>query len=437
MNFDPVRKIADAVLYEGYVLYPYRASARKNQLRWQFGVLAPRSWSRAGGCEHWWRQTECLLECTAAARLAGKLRFLQIARRRVEIADAAGAFHPVARAEIEGTLHTSWEEGVEREVDFALALNPETAADAAVPFEFPAGTEVDAIGGAARIRRVQTALRGMLRIQAEPAAGARRLLKLRVREENLTPWTALDASRDDVVPAFLVGAHMLLGVEKAAFVSLLDPPGWAAEAASGCANVRTWPVMAGAPGDRSLILSSPIILEDYPQVAPESPADLFDAAEIDEILTLRTMTLTEQEKREARATDPRAAALIDRVERMPPEILRRLHGVIRNVHPSREDLANAPWWEAGADPEIDPIEVEGVAVGKGSRVSLRPRLNRADAQDMFLDGRVARVAGVFRDLDGNSYLAVTLEDDPAAELYQWHGRFLYFQPDEIVPMDRS
>ncbi len=77
------------------------------------------------------------------------------------------------------------------------------------------------------------------------------------------------------------------------------------------------------------MLSSPIILEDYPRVAPESPADLFDATEIDEILTLRTMALTDEEKREARATDPRAAALIDRVDNMPPEMLDRLHGAIR------------------------------------------------------------------------------------------------------------
>ena len=72
-----------------------------------------------------------------------------------------------------------------------------------------------------------------------------------------------------------------------------------------------------------------LFLYDYPQIAPESPGDLYDATEIDEILTLRTMTLTDEEKREARATDPRAAAIIDRVDDMPPEILDRLHGAVR------------------------------------------------------------------------------------------------------------
>ena len=115
--------------------------------------------------------------------------------------------------------------------------------------------------------------------------------KLRLREENLTPWTALEAGRDAVHDGVLVGAHALLGVEDGAFVSMVDPPRWAAGAIQSCSNVRTWPVMAGEQGERNLMLSSPIILEDYPQVAPESPADLFDATEIDEILTLRTMAL--------------------------------------------------------------------------------------------------------------------------------------------------
>ncbi len=239
--------------------------------------------------------------------------------------------------------------------------------------------------------------------------------------------------------SFFVGVHTLLGVEDGAFVSMVDPPHWAAGAAQSCTNVRTWPVMAGEQGERNLMLSSPIILEDYPRVAPESPADLFDATEIDEILTLRTMALTDEEKREARATDPRAAALIDRVDNMPPEVLDRLHGAIRYLRQVEEVRSpKPPWWDPAEDasvqPETDSVEVCGIALAKGSRVRLRPRLQRADAQDMFLDGRMARVEAVFVDVDNNNYLAVTLEDDPAADLYQSHGRFLYFQPDEVEPL---
>jgi hypothetical protein len=101
-------------------------------------------------------------------------------------------------------------------------------------------------------------------------------------------------------------------------------------------------VLIGDPDHRDVMLSSPILMDcDYPQVSPESPGDLFDATEIDEILSLRTLTLTDEEKREARATDPRAAAIIDRVEVIPREVLERLHGAVRSLHPMRTDRDGA------------------------------------------------------------------------------------------------
>jgi hypothetical protein len=86
-------------------------------------------------------------------------------------------------------------------------------------------------------------------------------------------------------------------------------------------------------------------------------------------------------------------------------------------------------------PETDAIEVDGVPVSKGSRVRLRPGTRRADAQDLFLMSRTATVEAVFFDVEGNNHLAVTLEDDPAADLHQWHGRYLYFAPDEVEPLE--
>jgi len=202
-------------------------------------------------------------------------------------------------------------------------------------------------------------------------------------------------------------------------------------------------VLVGEGGERDVVLSSPIILDDYPQIAPESPGDLCDATEIDEILTLRTMTLTEEEKREARATDARAAAIIDRVDSMPQEMLERLHGAIRHLRDAAPDrgaeTADAPWWNPGADASVDPekdsVQIGDATVAKGTRVRLCPGARGADAQDMFLAGRTAVVEGVFLDVEDKRYLAVTLEDDPAADLHQWHGRFFYFAPDEVEPIE--
>ena len=227
-----------------------------------------------------------------------------------------------------------------------------------------------------------------------------------------------------------------------------------------CTNDGVWPALA-SPDDR-VLLSSPIILEDHPQIAPESPGDLYDATEIDEILTLRTMTLTDEEKAEARATDPRAAAVIDQVDGLPQEQLDRLHGALRYLRtvtgegdgvapggPAMEDelpsyfTPDAPWWDPGADasvnPETDSVEIDGVTVARGSRVRLFPGrgqgARRTDAQDDFLRGRTATVEAVLLDVDGETHLGVIPDDDPdLAEISRWHGRFLYFTPDEVEPV---
>jgi len=78
-------------------------------------------------------------------------------------------------------------------------------------------------------------------------------------------------------------------------------------------------------------LSSPIILYDYPQIAPESSGDLFDGTEIDEILSLRIMTLTDEEKREMRESDVRARQILERTESLPVDQLMKLHGVLRGL----------------------------------------------------------------------------------------------------------
>ena len=459
--FAQARAVADAVLYEGYLLYPYRASARKNQARWQFGVLVPRPWSEAGPGEPSACQTECLLEPEETSTLHVLVRFLQVQAKTVEEADAGGTFREVDALRVDGVELLPWDEGVEQEVTVEAPLARLLQGELLVPFERPGGRRAEPVHDAAgrpagRTVRRRWPLLGAVRLGAERLEGPYGVVRLRARVENTSAWHDPAAGRDVALRRSLVAAHTLLAVDQGAFVSLLDPPEWAKPAAAGCQNLNTWPVLVGEPDRRDAMLSSPIILYDHPAVAPESAGDLYDATEIDEILTLRTMVLTDAEKREARATDERAAAILDRVDAMPPELLERLHGAVRYLgavegRPDTAPAASAaaaprgaepglvPWWDPGADttvsPGTDSVVVAGVAVAKGSRVRLRPGLRRADAQDIFLQGRSATVEAVFLDVDGNRHLAVTLDDDPAAaELQRWHGRFLYFSPDEVEPL---
>ncbi len=436
MSFELAQKVADAVLYEGYVLYPYRASATKNRLRWQFGVVAPQ-----GSGEPWEMQTECLIQPDGAPELDLRVRFLQVQARTVEESlDAEGtAFRPVESLTVGDRTLVTWEEGVERRLDAAAVPLDR---DKEIPIAAPAGREVEIVRAAdgrvaARIVRERWPVSGVIRVSAELEDG---LIKVRVRIENLGSYEGTD--REGALRRSLVGAHTLLAVRGGAFVSLLDPPPEAAAAAAGCANQHTWPVLIGAEGSRDVVLSSPIILYDHPAVAPESPGDLCDSTEIDEILTLRVMTLTDEEKREAIGTDERSRQIIERSDSIPPELFERLHGAVRSLEPAppravEKELAE---WEAFLNPpgmvppEEASIEVRGTRLAKGSRVLLRPS-RRADSMDLFLAGRAARVEGVYRDVEEAVYVAVSLEEDPASDLHSSHGRFFYFYPDEIEPLE--
>jgi hypothetical protein len=445
VNFDVAARIADAVLYEGYVLYPYRASAQKNRVRWQFGIVAPRAFSDATDSDPWWMQTECLVDpLTDAAAIDVRLRFLQVQARGVEQASEPGRFEPVTRMRVGDRDVIGWDEGIVRTHDLpGIALSDSLDQERAVPLSFSAGVETELVADGegvvrGRIARERWSIDACIRLSATRQG---RFIKFRLRLENATGWTAGDTDRDRAMRRSLVSAHLLLCVRDGSFVSMLEPPDELVDAIAGCANVRMWPVLIGTPGQRNVMLSSPIILYDYPAIAPESPQDLCDGTEIDEILALRVMTLTEDEKREARATDDRARDIVDRTDTIPRDVFERLHGAIRQLQPAAavpglvewEALLNPP---GTPPPQEDAVDIAGVRVTRGSRVIVRPA-RRADPIDMFMKDRVARVEGVYRDLEGSTHVAVVLADDPSGDLHAWYGRYLYYRPEELEPLKET
>jgi hypothetical protein len=425
---DIARQIADAVLYEGYLLYPYRASARKNQIRWQWGVLVPPAYAAAGHGEHATSHSEFLLEPGTDPVLQVRLRFLQLQHR-------SGGDGPVPE----------FDEAAEHEVDAVVSVSELVDKEHVVSVAVPGGTETTE-----GITRQRWPLQGEIRLSGRVLEGPYGVIQLSVEVVNTAEWADPEAGRHLALRHSLIAAHTVLAVTDGEFISLLDPPEWAKPAAESCRNERTWPVMVGEAGRRDVLLISPIILYDYPQIAPESAGELYDGTEIDEILTLRTMTLTDEEKAEARATDERARKLMDRVDSMPPEMLDKLHGAIRYLGETpgiRKEpdpietitTPGTPWWDPAADASVDPdtdsVTIAGVEVAKGSKVVLKPGSRRADAQDMFLEGLTATVEAVLLDVDGNTHVAVTIDDDPGAEISAAHGRFRYFDPDELEPLE--
>jgi len=442
VSIELARAVADAVLYEGYLLYPYRATSSKNQVRWQFGVLGPEGADRMGIGEDSRLSMQTLLRVPnsdpSSDHLTIHVRFLQVQQRRTERLDE-GLFIDVPELRVDQQRWFSWDEAVEVErahqVSFGELRDGQSWEVRADPGE--AIEEIHDHGGpvAGRLVRRRWGVRATVSARLEPVDS---LYRLTVAVANQT--SAAGMTSDVAVRHSLVGTHVIIEAPEshAQFVSVIDPPADAAKAAADCRQHRCWPVLAGPSGSTHLLLGSPIILYDHPEIAPESPGALFDGTEIDEILTLRVMTMTDQEKAEARATDPRAREIIDRCDQLSAAELQRLHGILRDPHSdSPFETGEVPWWDPAAgervQPEVDAVLINGVSVSRGSLVRVHPS-RRADAQDLFFADQVARVTAVLSDVDGGVHVALVLVDDPAAELHDWYGRYLYFAPDELEPL---
>jgi hypothetical protein len=343
VNLEQVKEIANAVLYEGYLLYPYRQSAIKNRTRWTFGVVYPREYSEANDAiEPWTMHTECLVEGKIDdISLDVTVRFLHLLLRTVVRPNLVNDDRLEANAS-EWSIANRFageplQEGIEREVNaLDLPLSDLLAHPRRVAIEFPAARVVEypANEATTEIIREQQAVAGAFILAAEQVDT--NLFKLSVEIENTTPETGTVTSRRDAVLfQSFVSTHTILQVHQGSFVSLLEPAEELQTFVKACQNLRTWPVLVGNEGERNAMLSSPIILYDYPQIAPESPGPLFDGSEIDEILSLRIMTLTDEEKEQMRQ-DERTREILERTEALTPDQFMKLHGTIRDLRPISE-----------------------------------------------------------------------------------------------------
>jgi hypothetical protein len=350
-----IEQIANAVLYEGFLLYPYRLTSVKNRHRWNFGVLYPQPFGRLNG-ERENAQTECLLEAGPNAVLDVKVRFLQLV-------DGSPVEREVVAAEMDLT-------GLTHRAHESL-------------FSFPA-------------------VEGKLEVRAAMISAG--VFRVTACISNLGQFSG--ESRDEALARSLISTHVALTARGGSFHSLFDPPEPLQTAAAQCNNVGLWPVLVGR--DNTQVLSAPIILYDHPRIAPQSPGDLFDGTEIDEILTLRIRTLTDQEKQEMRATDPRTRSMLERSEALTSVELSRLHA------PMQRDL--------------------DVQFKKGDRVRLQPR-RRADIFDIVLAGKLATVMSVEHDLEDGVHLCVKVNEDPGRDLglEGKPGHRFFFGADEVEP----
>jgi len=329
---DRVREIADAVLYEGYVLWPYRRSAMKNRQRWTFGGVYPRDWSEQHPDDAATMQTEVLVEGGDDASVRVSVRFLHVVRREVARRTADGGLALVDELTVGAERHLAWDEAAERELIappatlHALGRTP-LVMNIDIPAERLEEPLHNADGSkAGAITRSWEPLAGSVEIAARPLRPG--LHRVTVRIDNATLCSG--PTRDEVMRRTFCSTHTVVEAERAELVSLTDPAEELREEAAACRNRGTWPVLAGEVGDRSTMLSSPIILSDYPEIAPESPGDLFDGGEIDGMLVLNILALTDEEKAEMRDSDPKTREILERTEALSNDELMNLHGAVRD-----------------------------------------------------------------------------------------------------------
>jgi hydrogenase maturation protease len=468
MNLARVDAIVRAVLYEGYILYPYRSSSVKNRQRWTFGGIYPRGYEAMDKTSAATMRTQCLLRDDGCAAVEVHVRFLHLLKRDIgKLVEPAmelptegePAYSKVAFLQIGERRFQEWEEAVERDVTAsALSVASLSERPARIPFSFPGQRVLEPICETDGLV-VGTLIRGSAAIEGEIVIAAQQVMpsifQLTVRIDNLTPCQAAEADmRDAAQQRAFASTHTILGITGGAFISLLDPPESLAAAAAGCDNQGTWPVLAGEEGETDIVLSSPIILYDHPQVAPESPGDLFDGTEIDEILTLRILAMTDEEKREMLATDERARAVLERTEALTAADMQRLHGTMRNPRfgmgpddrmPKGERaqggnqavvgqavVGQAMVGQGLAGPQLAYLNTGGVDLKVGDRVRLRPKPG-GDVMDLVLKDEIAIIEAIERDFEDRIHVAVVIEADPGREFgfERMPGHRFFFSPEEL------
>lgn len=331
MNRELAAQIADTIMYEGYMLYPYRPSAIKNRQRWTFGILYPPQYDEVrAGTERSQMHAECLLKTSGKAVVQVRVRFLQLITKQV-VERADQTFKSVPSLLMNGHLIESWDECVERSAQLEL---PVEVTAHSIEFSFPASNRSESLLNSAgevvaNTIRTQHEVGGRLCVSAEKIRDD--VWKLRIDVVNTSAQTFDSGNRNEALMRSMLTAHCLVASVGGEFISLLDPPEDLREAALSCVNVGNFPVLVGDHGERDMMLCSPILLYDYPQIAPESAGDFFDATEMDEMLTLRVMTLSDDEKK-AMVGDDRMRKLLERTEQSTREQLMHTHGAIRGLH---------------------------------------------------------------------------------------------------------
>ncbi len=386
---DPLEQLVDALLYEGYALYPYTPGAAKNATPTPFGILYPPTYAAALASTFERLELRCVLQAPPEAVLGAEVRFLA----------ATGERHKAAAHRVRLADTTVG----------ALAA-PSVTGEPIAECEVEIAGEVKITGEPPRWLRLALSVRAH-----ELAPGS---YEVTLAVENRTPC-AQGLDRSGALAHSLLSTHPILRVSGGRFGSPLECP---------CGSVNTFPVLASAVDDA--VVGAAIVLPDHPQLAPESRGGLFDSTEIEEALLLHVKALSDGEREEIERQDPLVREMVARATATTPEEVLALHGRVTLRDPVTDTPPEEPLGLVDPQAGEEHAEVAGVRFRRGGKVRIRPGPD-ADLHARMLDGRTATIERILVDYDGKTHLGVTIDDDPGQELLRDSGRFLFFFAPEV------
>jgi hypothetical protein len=271
-HVEQARRVADALLYEGFPVSPRRPPEARSQVGFHAGVLMPPAYRGATETGRAACQTECVIECPDRAQLEIVVRFLRLQHRSVYARDpAGGTLREVAALTVAGVEYTCADEAREQEEYLSSSVASLLGSGAEMTFHLGLGESYEGLAGpdgkpAGRLTRRWPTLQGAVRARAQRVSGRFQAVRLSIVVENRTRPEGPLHGRGDGLRHALIAVHTLIGIGDGRFLSMTDPPAWAAAEIAACTNVGTWPVLAGPPGCGNLMMSSPVTMDDHPEV---------------------------------------------------------------------------------------------------------------------------------------------------------------------------
>ncbi len=312
-----LKNLANTLLYEGYSLFPYHRSAIKNQKPIPFGVIYPKKYNEYNQHAHSSMKSECIIAGNDDLSLNISVRFLHLIKIKADKQNT--------KENVQDEAECDWQT-IEREINSGdLKVSELIKNKKTIQISFDKLNEDNNDEIKVNYINSVSEISGKVVIEASFVKNVENIFRITVSVSNDSLLeNAEKITRDEALPQSFLSTHIILNAIDGEFISSQNPTENFTSVVSQCENIGTWPILVDE--SNTTMLSSPIILYDYPKINPQSKGDLFDSLEIEEALMLHFAVMSDDEKNRIAKSDEKLRAMINKVSNVTPEELINLHG---------------------------------------------------------------------------------------------------------------